>query len=212
MVPDYNIPDISSPEYIDYLMKNFVTPKYFDSDGYAHYRVKDKKGDVVDIKGYHMNRYKVLNEYNTNNEETNLAIDTAVEVLNNSDNLPVIGQTLGYTKDLASFYSGYKGAMSFHNWNYQRKMNNMMFDTLTSYDLNTYLTMREGFGLGTAALGGKLGRTIEEKTIAAVGGGKVLDDVTKDAYNKVVTNVPIKSNEEALIERMDKLINESKGN
>ena len=120
--------------------------------------------------------------------------------------------TLGYAKDLASFYSGYKGAMSFHNWNYQRKMNNMMFDTLTSYDLNTYLTMREGFGLGAAALGGKLGRTIEEKIITAVGGGKVLDDVTKDAYNKVVTNVPIKSNEDALIERMDKLINESKAN
>lgn len=91
-------------------------------------------------------------------------------------------------------------------------MNNMMFDDLTFYDLNTYLTMREVFGLGTVALGRKLGRTIEEKIITAVGGGKVLDDVTKDAYNKVVTNVPIKSNDEVLIERMDELINESKAN
>ena len=87
-----------------------------------------------------------------------------------------------------------------------------MFDDLTFYDLNTYLTMREVFGLGTVALGRKLGRTIEEKIITAVGGGKVLDDVTKDAYNKVVTNVPIKSNDEVLIERMDELINESKAN
>lgn len=48
--------------------------------------------------------------------------------------------------------------------------------------------------------------------ITVVGGGKVLDDVTKDTYNKVVINVPIKSNEEALIERMDELINKSKAN
>lgn len=210
MVPNYNVPDIYSQEYIDFLMRNFVTPEYFDSDGYAHYYVKNRNGDIVNIKGYHMNKYKSINEYDTNNEETNLALDTAVEALDNSNELPVIGSTLGYARDLASFYSGYKGAMAFHNWNYQRKINNMIYDDLTAYDLNTYLTMREVLGLGTAAIGGKLGRTAEEKVITAVGGGKVLDDVTKDTYNKVVTDVPVKSNKEALIERMDKVINESK--
>ena len=210
MVPNYNVPDIYSQEYIDFLMRNFVTPEYFDSDGYAHYYVKDRNGDIVNIKGYHMNKYKSINEYDTNNEETNLALDTAVEALDNSNELPVIGSTLGYARDLASFYSGYKGAMAFHNWNYQRKINNMIYDDLTAYDLNTYLTMREVLGLGTAAIGGKLGRTAEEKVITAVGGGKMLDDVTKDTYNKVVTDVPVKSNKEALIERMDKVINESK--
>lgn len=210
MVPNYNVPDIYSQEYIDYLMRNFVTPEYFDSDGYAHYHVKDRNGNIVNIKGYHMNKYKSINEYDTNNEETNLALDTAVEALDNSNELPVIGSTLGYARDLASFYSGYKGAMAFHNWNYQRKMNNMIYDDLTAYDLNTYLTMREVLGLGTAAIGGKVGRTAEEKIITAVGGAKILDDVTKDTYNKVVTDVPIKSNKEALIERMDEVINESK--
>lgn len=210
MVPNYNVPDIYSQEYIDYLMRNFVTPEYFDSDGYAHYHVKDRNGNIVNIKGYHMNKYKSINEYDTNNEETNLALDTAVEALDNSNELPVIGSTLGYARDLASFYSGYKGAMAFHNWNYQRKMNNMIYDDLTAYDLNTYLTMREVLGLGTAAIGGKVGRTAEEKIITAVGGAKILDDVTKDTYNKVVTDVPIKSNKEALIERMDEVINETK--
>ena len=210
MVPNYNVPDIYSQEYIDFLMRNFVTPEYFDSDGYAHYYVKDRNGDIVNIKGYHMNKYKSINEYDTNDEGTNLALDAAVEALDNSNEFPVIGSTLGYARDLASFYSGYKGAMAFHNWNYQRKMNNMIYDDLTAYDLNTYLTMREVLGLGTAAIGGKLGRTAEEKVITAVGGGKILDDVTKDTYNKVVTDVPVKSNKEALIERMDKVINESK--
>ena len=203
MVPDYNIPDINSPEYITLLKKNLVQPNYFDSDGYAHYKIKDKNGELIDIKGDYIDSYKNYNSYNNNSLADDVRLNSVTEVLNQTSSVPYIGQI---NKTILQAINGYKGAMEFHNMVYQWKLNNKIYNSYDAGEMNKNLIYRGGANILSTIASDKVGKNKSTKAIGSFAISFGVDKGGEFVYNEIAKNTPTKY-EVSDEERYEKILN-----
>lgn len=205
MIPDYNIPDINSPEYITFLKKNLVEPAYFDSDGFAHYKIKDKNGMTVDLKGDYVDTYKSYNIYNDQINGTQEKIDRTIDVLDNMTSIPYIG---GVSKTISQFANGYKGALEFHNAVYQWKVNNKIYNSYDAGQMNKYVLYKGGSKVLATFAGEKVGKDKVEQAVGSFIIATASDKGGEYLYNKASENTPnkfIKDEKEAYDQIMNNI-------
>lgn len=189
MVPNYNIPDINSPEYITFLKKNLVQPDYFDSDGFAHYKIKDKNGEFIDIKGDYIDAYKSYNSYNNNSLADDARLNSVTEVLDQTTSVPYIGQI---NKTIVQAINGYKGAMEFHNMVYQWKVNNKIYNSYDAGEMNKNLIYRGGANILSTMAADKVGKNKGAKAIGSFAVTFGVDKGGEFVYNEIAKNTPTK--------------------